>query len=268
MSGHPISVSEVKAMEPLKGTTILVTRPVEQTAQLKTMLEQQGARVVVFPTIHIVPTPSWDECDKALKNIAAYDGLILTSVNAATYVLNRARLVNDDGFRTFSQKAIYVVGEKTKRAVDGFGLSARTFEEARDGRTMARALAQQGVKGKRLLFPKGNLASDEIPSILREHGAAVDEVVVYETRPPSDEERARMKEMFSREQVDLVIFFSPSSINNFLSIVPKESLERVRIAAIGQTTSAAAQKALLHSDIIANEPTTEGIVSSIVRFYE
>ncbi len=268
MSVHPVAMSEVRAMEPLKDTTILVTRPLEQAAQLKNMLEQFGAKVVVFPTIHIVPTTSWDDCDNAIAGIGSYDGIILTSVNAVTYFLNRARLVDEKRFSSFPEKAMYVVGEKTKRAVESFGLRGVVFKGTHDGRTLANALAQQDVYGKRFLFPKGNLAATDIQSTLREHGAMVDEVIVYETRPPSDVDISTTNEMFSRKEINLIVFFSPSSINNFLRLIPNESLRGVRIAAIGRTTSDAARKASLTVDIVASEPTTEALVSSIVKFYE
>ncbi|MBI4427927.1 MAG: uroporphyrinogen-III synthase [Ignavibacteriales bacterium] len=261
-------MSKVEATQPLNGRTIVITRPLEQTAQLKALLERSGARVLVFPTIHIVPASSWDDCDRAIQNIGTYDALMLTSVNAATYFLNRSRLLNEKGFPVFAQKDIYVVGEKTRRAVENFGLNARVFQEARDGRSMAHAIIRQNIRSKKFLFPKGSLASDEIPSILREHGATVDEVVVYETRPPSQTEREEMKDVFSREEVDIVVFFSPSSINNFLSVVAKKSLNSVRIAVIGRTTAEAARKASLTPDIVADEPTTEALVTSIVRFHD
>ena len=265
---HPVSMSEVRAMEPLKDTTILVTRPLEQAAQLKNMLEQFGAKVVVFPTIHIVPTTSWDDCDRAIASIGSYDGIIFTSVNAAIYFLNRARLVDEKRFSSFTEKAMYVVGEKTKRAVESFRLKGVVFKGTHDGRTLANALAQQNVRGKRFLFPKGNLGATDIQSTLREHGAIVDEVIVYETLSPSDVDTSTANEMFSRKEIDLIVFFSPSSINNFLSVVPRASLQDIRIATIGRTTSDAARKAFLIVDIVASEPTTEALVSSIVKFYE
>lgn len=265
---QPISMSEVKTVEPLKDKTILVTRPRDQAVQLTQLLEQLGATVVPFPTIHIVPTSSWNDSDMAIANVDSYDGIIFTSVNAATYFLNRAKLVNTSIFDAFRKKAIYVVGEKTNRAVASFGLRGTTLKDVRDGRSLGQALLNLTVLGKRFLFPRGNLARAEVPSILREHGAVVNEVIVYETRPPSDIDSNTVKKIFSQKEVDLIVFFSPSSISNFLSLIPKAFLDRVHIAAIGQATAEVARKASLTVDIIADQPTTEGLVSSIVKFYE
>ena len=268
MSVRPVFLSKASTLEPLRDTTILVTRPLEQASQLKHMLEEFGARVVVFPTIHIVPASSWEACDRAIAGIKSYDGIIFTSVNAVTFLLNRTKLIDEKWFTAFAEKAVYVVGEKTRLAVENFGLKATIFEGARDARALAKALTQQNVRERKFLFPKGNLSATGIPSALRQHGAIVDELIVYETRPPSDAEAISVAQMFSRKEIDLVVFFSPSSINNFLSIVPKVSLQDVQIATIGQTTSEAARKASLAVDIIANEPTAEALVSSIVKFYE
>ncbi len=268
MSARPAFLSEVGTMEPLKEKSILITRPLDQSVQLKDSLEQLGAIVAALPAIHIVPASSWNAVDRAISNIISYDAVILTSVNAATYFLNRMRLVAEKMFISLTEKPVYAVGEKTKRAVDGFGLEGTVLQGSQDARSLSIALAGMDVRGKKFLFPKGNLASTEIPTTLRENGADVDEVIVYETRTPSEADSTALNEMFSRKGIDVVVFFSPSSINNFFSIVPRNSLRQAKIAVIGKTTASAAKKAGLSVDIIADKPSTEELVSAIVRFYE
>ena len=75
----------------LAGRTILVTRPVEQAAPLVRELERRGARVLVAPTIRLMPARS-AALTAALKELAAgrFDWITLTS--AATVDVMRERL--------------------------------------------------------------------------------------------------------------------------------------------------------------------------------
>ena len=51
---------------PLAGRTVLVTRPLAQSQEMATLLENSGARVICCPMIETVAPESWDELDGAM----------------------------------------------------------------------------------------------------------------------------------------------------------------------------------------------------------
>ena len=77
----------------LAGRTIVVTRPAEQAEPLVRALERRGARVLVAPTIRIVPARS-AALTAALKELAAgrFDWITLTSRATVDVLARAARL--------------------------------------------------------------------------------------------------------------------------------------------------------------------------------
>src|SRR5205085_5963138 len=61
---------------PLFGKRVVVTRAREQASELKRLLEEAGAQVVQFPTIEIVPPPSWESLDRVIDQLAQYQRVI------------------------------------------------------------------------------------------------------------------------------------------------------------------------------------------------
>ena len=124
------------------------------------------------------------------------------------------------------------------------------------------------MKNKRFLLPKGNLAGNVIKFALEEHGAIVDEVVVYDTVQPSNADTENIRQKLEKKEIDVITFFSPSSLSNFVAMVPPELLEDKTIAVIGQTTASAAKNASIPVHIVAEHATSANLVASIVRYYE
>ena len=99
------------------------------------------------------------------------------------------------------------------------------------------------------------------------HGAVVDEVIVYETKKPSlDDNAAAMIEKI-KGSCDLVVFFSPSSIVNFLGDIPLGQLKTRNCAVIGETTAGAARDNGFTVVVTALPSTTESLVQGIHHYY-
>jgi uroporphyrinogen-III synthase len=254
--------------QPLTGKTILVTRPRDQAAEIVKLLAQLGATVELFPTIQIVPPSSWNDCDNAISRIETYDGIILTSQNAAEFFFRRMQKNKPEFRKALSKKKIYAIGKKTAQAVKQFGIHAEPLPDIADSTHFAVVLSKEEITGKSVLFPKGNLAGATLPSTLREHGALVDEVVVYETTAPPTSDTSRISRLIHEREIDVLTFFSPSSFTNFLAVIPPEELHSTVIAAIGNTTANAIQTAGLKINIVAEQPTSSGLVAAIVKFYQ
>lgn len=252
---------------PLSGKTVLVTRPREQSAEIIKLLEQLGATVELFPTIQIAPPSSWADCDNALSRIKMFDGIILTSQNASEFFFKRLEEKNLDLQKIFSEKKIYVIGKKTEEGVKKFGLHITPLPESVDSKHFAVVLSKEAISGKRFLFPKGNLAGTALATTLRQHGAQIEEIVVYETTAPLSTDTSRISRLIQENQINVLTFFSPSSFANFLAVIQASNLRNIVIAAIGNTTADAIRSAGFETDIVAEQPTTAGLVAAIVKFY-
>jgi uroporphyrinogen III methyltransferase / synthase len=263
----------------LAGKKILITRPIEQSETMTRLLRERSAEAVYFPTIHIVPPASWDDCDEAIDNYRTYDALIFTSVNAVRYFFDRAFERGVSPGLTLRPK-VYVVGAKTADAVAGYGITASRFPGVTTVLMLAAALCSTPVLGKRFLFPKGNLAASDITWALRAEGATVDEVIVYETAAGRGDGTAdasptaavldttEVCAKLRSGEIAAVTFFSPSSVENFLTTVPCDAVESAVLAAIGPTTAEALRTHSLPVQIMPAQPTSEELVAALDSYFQ
>jgi len=254
----------------LNGRTIIVTRPRGQSEALAAEIEKTGGRALVFPLIVIEPPESWEECDRSLADLRSYDGLLLTSANAVEKFFERAQTLHI-GLSSFSSCTIYAVGEKTRRAIELRGLRVAFTPQKFSAAALAESVDGKELRGKKFLFPRGNLGREELERHLEESEAKVDAVVVYRTVGPDPVASESLRREILKGGIDVVTFASPSAAEHFAAIMPAAEFDavrgRTRIAVIGPTTAQAVRALSLPVDILADESTSGGIVRAIDQYY-
>lgn len=251
----------------LAGKSVLVTRAADASEEMIALLEARGARAVSLPTISIIDPDSWDDADRAISRLDEYDGIFFTSKNAVERFLRRVRAIYGDNQSRLRQLEIYAVGEKTEEALEQAGLQATHTPEVFSAEALAESMADREVAGKRFLFPRSNIGKDVIPASLREMGAEVDEVIVYKNVPPQQQDLESVRNALLHGEIDVVTFFSPSAVRNFIQMMGSKSLEKTRIAVIGPSTQSAAESLGLSVDMIAKHATAESLVETIAEYF-
>jgi uroporphyrinogen III methyltransferase/synthase len=244
--------------------TILVTRQREQSVEFTRILESAGASVVLFPTIRIVEPENWEACDAIIRNIGEYDVIVFTSSNAVDRFMKR---YSATGTEDLSSKRIFSVGPKTGEALSRFNLKAEAVPFQDDARQLAMNMIPVIDRKSKILFPHGNPGKYELADLLRESGLSVSEIVVYENIMPGKEELEKMKMFLENNKVDVITFFSPSSVENILKVISPQHISSMVIAVIGTTTSAAVMKLGLPVHIIAHHPTSKELADAITEYY-
>lgn len=254
--------------KPLFGRRIIVTRARAQASDFAERLESYGAEVIQFPTIETQPIPKNEMLDKAIDQLATYAWVIFTSVNAVEYFYRRLR-ENDKDVRSYKNARICAVGQKTAVALDRVGICA-DYVPSRYGDSVL-AAELQGVEGKKILLPRASIAPDDLPNDLRDRGAIVHAIPIYETVKAGAEGRETLKADLHNGRIDMVTFTSSSTVTNFLEMfdlhLPTALLDRGHIAAIGPSTAATATAHGLTVDIVAKQASIESLAEEIVEFY-
>jgi uroporphyrinogen III methyltransferase / synthase len=251
----------------LSGKTILVTRSKDSSAELCSLLESRGAAVICFPTIEIKNPDSWDACDKAVWKLSEYSSVFFTSKNAVAKFVERIRTIRPQAVDTLATRNIFAVGEKTKRSLETCGLSVLATPKHASAEELAALVREHQIKNAKILFPKSNIAKDDLPQHLRSMGAEVDEIVVYQTVIPDPDNLKSIRQLLIGNKIDIAAFFSPSSILNFAEMIGTEFLAHTSIAAIGPTTAEAIEQLGLSVAILSQKATTEGLVETIENHY-
>ena len=285
MSKKPKSASK-----PLKGIRVLVGRARHQAGALSSELRKLGASVIEIPFIEIRRPRSFRPLDSALKNLEAYDWLILTSMNGVEGMWQRMEHLRlehpcksgPSGPRYDAQHKgalapvlrIAAIGPATKKAIEQRGVKVDVVPKEYVAESVVRSLKSK-VKGKRVLLVRAKVARDVIPRELRKAGAHVEVVEAYETVIPQSSRtrlRASLKNPSRRPHV--VTFTSSSTVKNFVKLLgsrrgrrrpPRTELDGILMASIGPVTSSTLRELSLPVGVEAKEFTIPGLVAAIVE---
>ena len=247
--------------KPLFGKRILVTRARAQASDFADLLEANGAEVIQFPTIKIQPIEGVN-----IPSLNEYDWVIFTSVNAVEIFYERLRENGKDA-RAFGESNICAVGAKTVEALNRIGIHPDFVPSHARGNAIAAEIGE--VDGRKILLPRAKIATADLPNGLREKGAQVDDVPLYDTVKVASENRDEIKADLLNGRIDLVTFTSSSTVTNFLEMFPNhapvELLVNVKVAVIGPTTQKTAVEYGVHVDVVAKEASVESLVEAIVE---
>ena len=254
--------------KPLHNRKIVITRDTDQAMELVKSLEEYGAECLVFPTIKISATDNWAVCDEALQKVNTYDWIIFSSANGVRYFLNRAREINSKDY----ENRIAVVGKKTLRELETFGLKADLIPKTFSAAGIIESFQKENIKDKRILNPTSEIARDELQNGLEKLGAKVNSISVYKNECRHDQPTELIKECIEQYEIDAVLFFSPSAFNCFTQILGSNVFGHLKksktvIAAIGSITAEAIEQGGLKVEIIPEKGLQEYMVKAIVDYF-
>jgi uroporphyrinogen-III synthase len=236
----------------LEGLRVLVTRPVSgKDDRWAAALSAAGAAVVRYPTIEVLPPPSWEPLDQALRQVGSYDWIIFTSQPAVQFTASRMQGGRFPGGQPHPR--IAAVGAETARALEKAGAHVDLVPSDQRQEGVMDALRDLEV-GTRLLFPHALAGRDMLIDALRGRGCQVDVVAAYQTAPRDP--------MPPLPAFDVATFASPSALVAFVEKHGTCALASKTIAVIGPTTAAEAVRHGL-SPVIAAEPNIDALISAI-----
>lgn len=246
----------------LKGIRVLVGRARHQAGALSAELRQLGADVIEIPFIEIRKPQSFRALDTALKNLASYDWLILTSANGVEAMWERmAKLrlpeigqnsrssTNREGHEytraakrrktnaalaAEDQMHVAAIGPATKKAIEKRGLKVDVVPEEYIAESVVRSLKKK-VKGKSVLLVRAKVARDVIPRELRKAGAQVEVVEAYETVVAHSSRRRLQTALKNpKRRPHVVTFTSSSTVKNFVELLGSGAASGKRSSVRGQ----------------------------------
>jgi uroporphyrinogen III methyltransferase/synthase len=231
---------------PLHGRTIAVTRARAQASALAARLRALGATVVEAPAIRIEPL------DAPLPPMRDYDLVCVTSPNGAELLLDRLR-----DARELAGVTVAAIGPGTARALRARGVEPDIVPERAVAEGLVAALADVPVR--RALIARAAEGRDVLPDALRERGAQVDVVALYETvaEPLDDDTRA------AAAAADYLLFTSASSVRFYAQAAG--GLAGPRLVTIGPATSAALREHGAEPDLEADPHTPDGMIEALLR---
>lgn len=274
----------------LQGRTVLVPRAEDQASDLSRRIRAAGGQPVEAPTIAIVPG------DRAqlvghLRDLAegGFTAVCLTSPNGVGAV---ASVLEEAGLdpAAFAGVTVAVVGPGTGRRLredlgiepdlvpttsttaalgDAFPPAGAASDDGRDAQPRpgtsagADSAAAWGRRPHRVLLPRADIASRELPDALAAKGYDPVVVAAYRTIVP-DDFPSGVAERLAGGDVDLLAFTSSSTVRNFVELVGDRSWSGL-VVSIGPVTSATCAEHGIEVAAEADRHDLDGLVRALER---
>jgi len=169
--------------------------------------------------------------------------------NALTY--------NDIDIRRIKGEFISI-GDATTNALKSKGIIPSLTAKEFTGEGLFKAIEPKVTLGDKILIPRSKKGREYIVNSLRDMGAEVDDIPVYDTVIGENHN------LISFDECDTVLFTSPSTVNNMIKLVGVEKLKEKSIISIGPVTSKTLdvhELTYMQCDKIGNE----GIIDTLLR---
>jgi uroporphyrinogen III methyltransferase/synthase len=238
---------------PLLGTRVALTATEGSRARMRARLSALGAEVIDLPVIETRALAGLE-----LPALDGFDQLCFTSEAGVEAFFSALAREGRDA-RALAGLTVCAVGPSTAAALRACGIEPDLIPERHSA---AGLLAQLGeVAGRRILLPRAQAALGELPDGLRELGATVTELAIYETVALD----ITAEQLESLRGADHVTFASGSAAEALIAAPGSvELLEHCSLVSIGPTTSEVLRR---HKLEIAKEAEThdaDGIVQALL----
>jgi uroporphyrinogen-III synthase len=194
---------------PLDGLGVLITRPSHQAGPLCRLFEAEGASVIRFPAIAVLPLDvgrAW-----AAGALGVFDLILFTSANA---VRHGAALLDQQ-----RDLPLAAIGPATARALNQAGYRVAVQPSgAFDSESLLRHPRLASLAGQRILLIKGQGGRELLEQELSRRGAAVTLAEVYRRECPAPEaaELRSLESSFEKREIQLITATSAEIGNNLL----------------------------------------------------
>jgi uroporphyrinogen III methyltransferase / synthase len=238
---------------------VAVTRARAQASELAARLRRLGAEVVETPAIRIEPRPLDGPGLEMLAHVREYALVCLTSPNGARLLFEVLDGLGHDA-RVLANTTVAAIGPGTATELARHGIRADIVPERSVAEALVEALRAVSLTNKRVLIGRAAEARDVLPDALRDRGAEVDVLPLYDTvaEPLSDGRRAALA------RATYVTFTSSSTVRFFVAgggTVP----DAARVVSIGPVTSATAREHGLTVHVEAQRHDIDGLVEALTE---
>jgi uroporphyrinogen III methyltransferase/synthase len=251
---------------PLFGQRVVVTRARDQAGPLSRQLQERGAEVLEVPCIRIGPPTEHHPLVEAIAGLNAYDWVVFTSANGVTSFFSFFFKAFED-LRDLGGVRIAAVGPATAEKLTELHLKVDLMPKEYLARQIAKKLAAyESIENHRILLLRAEVATPELPQLLEDFGAIVDDVACYRTEAETDDATGAAASLVAGG-ADWVTFTSASTVEHFHARFDLPVLRRrfpnLKLATIGPETSQALGALGLAPAVEAKTHMIEGLVNAL-----
>ncbi|WP_027624225.1 uroporphyrinogen-III C-methyltransferase [Clostridium lundense] len=240
--------------KPLFGKNICVTRSREQAKELREKLSDLGAQVTEINAIKVKQTKN--NLEGYMDKLKDYGYIVLTSVNGVNVFFDYL-IQKEYDIRNMKAK-FAAIGPATEKALLSRGIKAEIIAKEFVAEDLFVQMKPHLKEGDKILLPRSKQAREYLVGALNGIGCIVDEVTTYEIV------KGDLPNPEAFEDVDIVLFTSPSIVRNMIDMVGLENLQKKQCLAIGPITAEELEKNGIEH-LVCDEYTTDGMIHKLLN---
>jgi uroporphyrinogen-III synthase len=265
----------------LKSKTIAITRPAGQAEEAGKLIEEKGGVPYYIPAIEIKGLSNFAPIKKFIVELqkGQVDYVILMSTNGVKYLFSAAQTLKqaDDLNKGLSKAFVIAVGPRTAESLEKYRVRVDLVPLKYSSEGLIECLQDKKIKDKRIRIPRTSNATPTLTEKLKEMGADVEEIYVYESGLPVNE---KLKEKFYQDltsgKIDAIVFGSGLSAKNiFKMLSEKVAMETLRnivntkvtTVAIGPTTAEALKEMGVKVDVMPEDYLFEKTLTALAEYW-
>lgn len=243
---------------------ILVTRPLEQSGELVSLLSSRGFGTSAVPTVAVDTDSTSEQVGMMLARLDGAAWLILTSANGARAVVRRLQATVSS---LPSDVRVAAVGPATAAVLRAAGIAVDHIPATYLTASIAGGLGS--LEGRRVVLARADAATPELRSALDERGALVEEVVAYRTIEAPASSRDPLRAAL-HDDLAGIAFTSASAVRGLMRLTAPIDRGRARCMpafCIGPVTAAQARNSGFAVAASAGEHTAAGLADAIADHF-
>lgn len=266
---------------PLNGRVIAVTRPAEQAPEAGKIIKSMGGIPYYIPAIEIKGLSNLESIKKFTNELCSgqVNYTIFMSTNGAKYLFRIAEeLKLTHQIREGLDKTIIIaVGPKTAEAIKELKIHVDMVPQKYSSGGLLEAFHGTNLHGKKIRIPRTSNATPTLTNALKQLGADVQEIYVYESSLPIDESlKTKFYADLTAGRINAILFGSGLSAKNiFRMLSEKASMEqlkelfkkKVTTVAIGPTTAEALKAINIRVDVTPQDYLFEEALRALAEFW-
>lgn len=249
---------------------VAITRPQKFLPDAAALLRSKGLEPVPVPMMELMPRD-----DGAVGaffgrlEAGEVDAAIITSQNGVRFIFERAP---DAGALRDRLNAIEVIsiGPKTGLALEAYGVKAKRMPTEFSSEGLVRDFR---LPGRRVEVLRSNHGNPVLISGLRDGGATVREVIVYDIVPLAGDAQADFVREALAGNIDAFTFTSTMTAKSLLAMADsmgalpelKRAINAKKVAVIGHPTAAFLRENDIRIDVVPDRFTFEDMIEALQK---
>lgn len=251
-----MQVSEADRAKKVKSILVTLPKPENEKSPYFALAQKYNLKLDFRAFIHVEGVPARDVRKEQRINLSDFTAVIFTSRNAADHFF---RICEEMRYEVPADLKYFCLSETIALYLQKYiqYRKRKIFFGKQTAKDLADVLKKHAKE--KFLYPCSDVANEEAYNWLQDHGYNVTPAVLFRT-VVSD--LSDLKDVF----YDIIVFFSPSSVQSLFENFPDFKQNDTRLAAFGPTTHQAILDRGLLLDIAAPTPEAPSMTMAVEQY--